>query len=180
MRNEWLRALLGAGVVYVAMAACSAEGGGAGPGVMASGGSGGGPVADAASGDATGGAMGTGGGQGGSGVVDAALDMIADVFDAVSEPVPGAEAAPGDTVVMASCDVNVGGTLYAVGDFPGRPVEDLARVYAIAESPSELDPGGFSHTVSHSLRLRPSGVALVCGSAALPAPPSVQFVLPAP
>lgn len=126
------------------------------------------------------GVMGAGGvtGTGGTTARDSGPgDVVADVLDAMVDPVPDADAAqsPGPTVTTVPCSsrleqsgVNRNFAELAVA---GRTVESLAGTIAILKSDLLLD--GYTAGVA-GLYFREGGIAALCGSEEQ----SVTFVVP--
>lgn len=160
------RALVGAVAVYVAMAACSAAS--ETREKLSSGG---------ASGQSAGGSAGT---AEDSSVLDAFADAALEVYDAATDPVGDAQAAP--IVVTANCDlewdVGAGSFLIAEAQFPGKTVNDLASVITYRKAgPGETLPDGYGHmSVGHYLR--DGYVAVSCGPDSSGPYDTVTFVLP--
>ncbi len=175
---EWLG---GSVLVYVLMAACSGTGATSKSGPGASVGSGGG-VANGGhdgQGGLGGGATGDPGDAGPVPNASAQVGGSSGSGGCVCEPyVP-----PAPTVVEAACDQQFAGSpsMWAVAEFPGKTVDELAGVRVLVEYPPalyswppdyEFQTGGYV--------VRPGFVAAGCGTVSAPATHalSVRFILP--
>lgn len=157
--REALKVLVGSAAIYAVVAACSA---GAGA-----------DWTDSA------GATGAGGADSG----------IADAWDAIANPVPDAQAAddsgsvepPKPDVATVACEQH-GGLYYAIKEYPGRSVIDLAGLRVVGKvKPSYAEmakvPGGYTHG-EPGLYLRDGAAIAYCGDTTVNTFTEVTFVLP--
>jgi len=201
MTREPMKLLLGAGLVYGIVAACSAADS-TGGGVSHS-------VAGAAGTDrlipmtAGGNAGGTSSADSGTdaetvvdagedhsvtdSAIDAVVDVLVDAADALTDPVPDASAAP-PQVDTVPCDQtwDFGGSTpytYAVVSYPGASPTDLANVVAVARYSSSTEMSVYPPGTTH-MAIGPylgNGVAMAaCGPVSNPMWDQVTFVRPAP
>lgn len=165
--RETMKFLAGSAAIYALVAACSA-----GPGEDWAGNATG--IDDDVSAD--------------SGIADA----LADAWDAIANPVPDAQAAedsgsvepPKPDVATVACE-EFGALQFAVKEYPGKSVEELASVRAFGKlHPSYAGaafskvPGGATHAIVAGLTLRDGAVVAGCGDATLKQYTEVIFVLP--
>lgn len=170
--REGLRALVGGLVVY---AACS-SGAGLGVGVVPN------ETADGGSEGhgGTGGELGT--------VVDPKNDAAAELVDALTNPVPDAEAAIAPpTTATEKCVTTPGDSgvryFYATHSFPGKTISDLSALRVIAHiGQASVAPPGYENVAIGTIYVNDGEAAVQCASASgatiYPNFDTVTFILP--